>query len=94
MQKVLCCKADNFAFECWKKRLNTIFSGNMKRGVTDRKDGMVTIADSNREVFAKANCCERPVIRNAHDVRRVYTLGYLSRPSLAATRLVGSRPKE
>lgn len=54
MQKVLCCnKADSFAFECWKKRLNTNFSGNMKRGVTDRQNGKVTIADSNREVVAK-----------------------------------------
>jgi hypothetical protein len=75
-----CNKPGNFAYECWKKRLNTNYSGNMKRGVTDRKDGKVTITDSRREVFAKTNCCERPVICKPHDVRRVYMLGNSSRP--------------
>lgn len=68
-------KPGNFAYECWKKRLNTNSSGNMKRCVTDRKDGKVTITDSKREVSAKTNCCcERPVTCNPHDVR-VYMLG-------------------
>lgn len=53
----------------------------MKRVVTDRKDGKVTITDSKRKVFAKTNCyCERPIICNPLDVRRVYVLGNSSRP--------------
>jgi hypothetical protein len=76
-----CSKPGNFAYDCWKKRLNTNSSGNMKHGITDRKDGNVTITDSKRKVFAKTNrCCERSVICNPHDVRRVYMLGSSSRP--------------
>ena len=76
-----CNKPGNFAYECWKKRLKSSFSGNMKRDVTDRKDGKVTITDSKREVFARTNCCcERPVMCNLHDMRRVYMLGNSSRP--------------
>jgi len=73
--------AGNFAYDCWKKRLNANSSGNMKRVVTDRKDGNVTITYSKRKVFAKTNrCCGRPVICYRHDVRRVYMLGNSSRP--------------
>lgn len=76
-----CSKPGNFAYDCWKKRLNTNSSGNMKHGITDQKDGNVTITDSKRKVFAKTNrCCERSVICNPHDVQRVYMLGNSSRP--------------
>lgn len=39
---------DNFAYECWKKRLNKNSPGNMKRNVTDRKDGKVTLTVTER----------------------------------------------
>jgi hypothetical protein len=45
-----CSKPGNFAYDCWNKRLNTNSSGNMKRGVTDRKDGKVTITQEQRGV--------------------------------------------